>query len=392
MLRSDRTLSERMFEANVTKASSFLIYPVPRLTHFVQVLCCTATLAWGVNLPAYAVVIKGTQIYDSGKGMFVDLGILDVLQIFGRAGALSFPFVAVDCTDTPLRRSTTVRESRSWIHLYDCRQTRSLRFGDYSTASYRIEVSPPQSIAQSSTDVVHRFIEGLVDSINAEISLGTVTNMDEGVRWLGYSYLFVRMRKNPLIYGMVATDVEEDPLLGSKRHSLVTISAKRLVETQMIKFDPDLGTLIPTELGRIASRYYIRNASIEIFNKIFRPVMSEADVLALIASSVEFNQINVRENEVLELAKLIETVAPCQVKGGTDTSAGKVNVLLQAYISKAYIDDFALVSDMGYVAQNAGRIVRALLEIAMSKRWAPVTLALMAMSKAIESASIPLVS
>lgn len=51
-----------------------------------QVLCCTATLAWGVNLPAYAVVIKGTQVYDSGKSAFVDLSILDVLQIFGRAG------------------------------------------------------------------------------------------------------------------------------------------------------------------------------------------------------------------------------------------------------------------------------------------------------------------
>ena len=51
-----------------------------------QVLCCTATLAWGVNLPAYAVVIKGTQVYDSQKGNFVDLSILDVLQIFGRAG------------------------------------------------------------------------------------------------------------------------------------------------------------------------------------------------------------------------------------------------------------------------------------------------------------------
>jgi hypothetical protein len=56
------------------------------LISIAQVLCCTATLAWGVNLPAYAVVIKGTQVYDSGKGAFVDLSILDVLQIFGRAG------------------------------------------------------------------------------------------------------------------------------------------------------------------------------------------------------------------------------------------------------------------------------------------------------------------
>jgi antiviral helicase SLH1 len=55
-----------------------------------QVLVCTATLAWGVNLPAYAVVIKGTQIFDAAKGGFNDLGVLDVLQIFGRAGVHRF--------------------------------------------------------------------------------------------------------------------------------------------------------------------------------------------------------------------------------------------------------------------------------------------------------------
>jgi activating signal cointegrator complex subunit 3 len=41
MLRSDRNLAERMF----TKG-------------FIKVLICTATLAWGVNLPAHCVIIK----------------------------------------------------------------------------------------------------------------------------------------------------------------------------------------------------------------------------------------------------------------------------------------------------------------------------------------------
>ncbi|GAA6042641.1 hypothetical protein JCM8097_008262 [Rhodosporidiobolus ruineniae] len=337
MLRSDRNIAERMFEANVTK-----------------VLCCTATLAWGVNLPAYAVVIKGTQVYDSGKGAFVDLSILDVLQIFGRAGRPQYEDQGVG---------------------YIC--TTNDKIDHYVSAI--TQQHPIES----------KFTEGLVDSLNAEISLGTVTNMDEGVRWLGYSYLFVRMRKNPLVYGMTADEVIQDPLLGSKRNALMMNAVKRLVDVQMIKFDPDLGALTPTDLGRIAARYYIRDKSIEIFNKLFRPRMSEADILALISSSVEFEQIQVRENEVEELKKLIESACPCQVKGGTESSAGKVNVLLQTYISRAYVDDFALVSDMGYVSQNAGRIVRALLDIAMAKRWAPVSMVLLSMSKSIEKRMWP---
>ncbi|EEY19053.1 ATP-dependent DNA helicase MER3 [Verticillium alfalfae VaMs.102] len=73
MARSDRNLMERLFGEGVIK-----------------VLCCTATLAWGVNLPAAAVIIKGTQVYSAQDGKFVDLGILDVLQIFGRAGRPQF--------------------------------------------------------------------------------------------------------------------------------------------------------------------------------------------------------------------------------------------------------------------------------------------------------------
>ena len=52
----------------------------------VQILFCTATLAWGVNLPAHTVIIKGTDLYNPEKGQMIDLGILDVLQIFGYEG------------------------------------------------------------------------------------------------------------------------------------------------------------------------------------------------------------------------------------------------------------------------------------------------------------------
>lgn len=71
-------------------------------------------------------------------------------------------------------------------------------------------------------------------------------------------------------------------------------------------------------------------------------------------------------------------------KGGTDTSQGKVSILLQSYISRLPVEDFALVSDAAYAAQNGGRIARALLDIAISRKWASVATVFMGITKAIE--------
>lgn len=66
MLRSDRNFVENYFSNGC-----------------IRLLVCTATLAWGVNLPAHCVIIKGTEVYDSKKGGFFELSMLDVMQIFG---------------------------------------------------------------------------------------------------------------------------------------------------------------------------------------------------------------------------------------------------------------------------------------------------------------------
>lgn len=68
-MRCDRNLIEKLFADG-----------------HIRLLICTATLAWGINLPAHAVIIRGTEIYNPQKGKFTDIGVLDVQQIFGRAG------------------------------------------------------------------------------------------------------------------------------------------------------------------------------------------------------------------------------------------------------------------------------------------------------------------
>jgi len=63
--RVDRTLVEDLFA-----------------DRHIQVLVSTSTLAWGVNLPAHTVIIKGTQVYSAEKGRWIELGALDVMQVF----------------------------------------------------------------------------------------------------------------------------------------------------------------------------------------------------------------------------------------------------------------------------------------------------------------------
>ncbi|KAF4553638.1 Sec63 Brl domain-containing protein 1 [Elsinoe fawcettii] len=332
MPRSDRNMMERFFGEGVLK-----------------VLCCTATLAWGVNLPAAAVVIKGTQLYSAEAGKFVDLGILDVLQIFGRAGRPQFQ-------DTGIGMICTTQD----------------KLQHYLTA-----VTQQQPIESN-------FSKKLVDNLNAEISLGTVTSVPEAVQWMGYSYLFVRMKRNPMAYGIEWAEIRDDPELVQRRRELVIKAARVLQQSQMIIFNETTEELRAKDVGRIASQYYVLQTSIEIFNTMMRPRATEADILKMISMSGEFDNIQSRETEEKELIRLKTDVAPCDIEGGIGTTQGKTNVLLQSYISRARLEDFTLTSDMAYVAQNAARICRALFMIALNRRWGFQCQVLLSMCKSIE--------
>lgn len=91
--------------------------------------------------------------------------------------------------------------------------------------------------------------------------------------------------------GIERDAVLDDPQLGSKRNELVTEAAKRLADARMIEFNRQTGAFSITDLGRIAARYYIQYHSIETFNEMFRPKMSEADVLAMLSKSDEVRSL-----------------------------------------------------------------------------------------------------
>lgn len=127
-----------------------------------------------------------------------------------------------------------------------------------------------------------------------------------------------------------------------------------------------------TELGRIASHYYCTNETMSIYNVLMKPTLSEIELFRVFSLSTEFRNLTVREEEKLELSKLLERV-PIPIKESIEESSAKVNVLLQAYISQLKLEGFALMSDMVYITQSAGRLIRAMYEIALHRGWAQLT-------------------
>lgn len=300
-----------------------------------QVLVCTATLAWGVNLPAHTVIIKGTQIYSPEKGSWVELSPQDVLQMLGRAGRPQY--------DT---------------------------FGEGIIITTQNEMQYYLSLMNQQLPIESQFMSKLADNLNAEIVLGNVRSRDEGVEWLGYTYLFVRMLRSPGLYS-VGAEYEDDEALEQKRVDLIHSAATILEKSNLVKYEKKSGKLQATELGRIASHYYITHSSMLTYNSHIQPMITPIELFRVFALSDEFKYIPVRQDEKLELAKLLGRV-PIPVKESIEEPHAKINVLLQAYISRLKLEGLALMADLIYVTQSAGRILRAIFEITLKKGWASV--------------------
>ncbi|KAI9916353.1 hypothetical protein PsorP6_018126 [Peronosclerospora sorghi] len=194
-------------------------------------------------------------------------------------------------------------------------------------------------------------IRALPDDLNAEIVSGTITTLDKACTWLSYTYLYVRMHKNPVAYGMALKTVYDDPQLLVRRRQVVLEAAKELAACRMIHMvETGEGNVAfgVTPLGRVASHFYLSHSSIERFHEHLdrcgpHASMDWDHVLWMVCSSTEFDQLQVRDDEVPELEQLARTCGRIAVRGGgLATSEGKTNVLLQSILSRARIASFTL--------------------------------------------------
>ncbi|KFH11918.1 putative activating signal cointegrator 1 complex subunit 3 [Toxoplasma gondii VAND] len=144
----DRAVSARLFEKG-----------------FVRVLVATATLAWGMNLPARLVVVKGTEYYDAETNRYKDFPITDLLQMIGRAGRPQFDSQAV-----------------AVIFCHEPKKNFYKRF--------LYQPFPVESC----------LLNVLAEHLNAEIVGGTIQTKQQAIEYLTWTYFFRRLTSNPSYY------------------------------------------------------------------------------------------------------------------------------------------------------------------------------------------------
>lgn len=346
LTRYDRTTAEDLFRSG-----------------HITVLCCTSTLAWGVNLPAHTVVIRGTQIYDPRRGGLVSMSVLDVMQIFGRAGR-----------------------------------------PQYDTSGEGIIISDEKEVGHFLRLIAHALpIESkmqtkLCDHLNAEVNAGTISSVSEGCSWVEYTYLWQRIRVNPMLYGLKVSSIRQDPELSSYRYEMVLVAFQKLARAGMVRFNETTGSVESTDLGRIASHYYLTRETIAEFNDRMRKPdgtwMDTVDMgfaMTLVATASEFEQLRVRDDEVEELKALHESM-PRVVKNFKisqesvdETSVHwKVTTLLKAYICRLSVETHSLAADMNHIIQNIPRISRALFEIELERGHPMSTYTFLTLCKCME--------
>ncbi|XP_073346991.1 probable ATP-dependent DNA helicase HFM1 [Pagrus major] len=289
------------------------------------VLFTTRTLAMGVNLPAHLVVIKSTMQYVAGS--CEEYSEADLLQMIGRAGRPQFDTSATAVIMTKMQ-----------------------------TKDKYMKLMNGMEIIESSLHC------HLVEHLNAEIVLQTISDVNMALDWIRSTFLYIRALKNPTHYGFSADSDRYG--IEAKLQELCLRNLNSLSAIGLIDMDEDIN-IKPTVAGRLMARYCVAFDTMKQFNKV-AGTENLSDLIELVSKSKEFNDIQLRMNEKRSLNTMNRDKNRVTIRfpmeGKIKTSEMKVNCLIQAHLGSISIQEFGLTQDTAKIFRNGMRISKCLTE------------------------------
>ncbi|KAL6712203.1 ATP-dependent DNA helicase MER3 [Coniothyrium glycines] len=265
------------------------------LTGEINVICCTSTLAVGVNLPCHLVIIKNTMTWTSEGSQ--EYSNLETMQMLGRAGRPQFDDSAIAVIMT---RQTKVRK-------------------------YEMMVTGQETLEST----LHL---NLVDHMNAEIGLGTIRDLPSASKWLKGTFLYVRIQQNPDYYKLEGS--RNAQAVDEQLDDICYRDIALLRDTGLVSGDELLRC---TEFGLAMSRYYVHFCTMKVFIGL-QPRPTPSEILSALSQADEFSKLRFRQGEKA-LYKLLNKSPSIRwsIPVNLDLPAQKVSLIIQSVLGNADI-------------------------------------------------------
>ena len=268
------------------------------------------------------VAILGTEYFDSSQMSFVDYSLLDLISL-----------------TAPYRKECFVF----------CRAPK-----EQSLSKFLFDSIPIESH-------LHLMLH---DALLGEICCTrTITNKQEAVEFLGYSFLYKRLSKNPTYYALGNSSISEflSDLVETTVEQLEGAFCKVVEEFE----------IAPRTLGMISSFYSIPWNDVELFLQTLQKASrkSPASLIELLAAASlwDSNAVlpQVRDEEEQESLRLLNSQIPSKFAASTNfwDSHVKVAILLQCHLSRIPLPS-ALKKDLNSCIQVLYNLSLALCDVA----------------------------
>lgn len=284
-------------------------------------LCCTSTLAVGINLPAYLVIIKGTKCWC--ESTFQEYSETDILQMIGRAGRPQFENegVSIIMTSSKLK----------------------LKYERLIMGTEKVESS------------LHlNFSENLL----AEIAVGNISSIDDALSWLKTTYFYVRFLINPLYYDIPKPTTTEENLL-----RFCMNQTDKLIKEDLIH------DFKCTKFGLSMTMHYIKFDTMKVILNASGQ-LNISELFDILAKAAEFSDVKIKHQEkrlYKELNKSPLMRYP---------SESKVSTIIQYELGGLEFPNYngaqklqsSFLGDKFFVFKHVSRILRAMMDVFVEKK------------------------
>ncbi|KAK5132736.1 hypothetical protein LTR08_008702 [Meristemomyces frigidus] len=295
----------------------------------INVICCTSTLAVGVNLPCHMVIIKNTVAYQGpAGGGCKEYSDLEIMQMLGRAGRPQFDSSAVAVIMTRTQR-----------------------------VQYYEKMITGQELLES---CLHR---NLIDHLNAEIGLGTITSASSAKKWLSGTFLYVRLKDNPEHYKLDGDAPGRN--LDERLENICSKGIALLEENRLVQATPKLHC---TEFGDAMARYCLQFETMRTILAL-PPRAKVSEILSAISQAAEFKEVRFRAGEKTPYKELNHNGSiKFPIPVNLDAPAHKISLVIQATLGAVELPtedhkhrvEFSTAKAI--IFQNAHRLIRCIVD------------------------------